>query len=122
MPGESLLPMNSVANLSVMNVSLNAAWFVCLCLTGLVTNCCTNVKALTFVRQLVTSPVRHRQLASIIDLLVLLCRGSSGSVVRAYDYWKVPGSIPRWIHADFSFSLSKAYIKCNIVFLGSNGP
>ena len=61
MPGESLLPINSVANLSVVNVSLYAAWFVCLCLTGLVTNCRTNVKALTFVRQLVTSPVRQRQ-------------------------------------------------------------
>ena len=82
MPGESLLPMNSVANLSVVNVSLYAAWFVCLCLTGLVTNCRTNVKALTFVQQLVTSPVTYRQLAGIIDLLLLLCRGSSSSVVR----------------------------------------
>ena len=82
MPGESLLPMNSVANLSVVNVSLYAAWFVCLCLTGLVTNCRTNVKALTFVQQLVTSPVTYRQLAGIIDLLLLLCHGSSGSMVR----------------------------------------
>ena len=57
-PGESLLPMNSVANLSVVNVK-SICSVVCL--------------SLTFVRQLVTSPVTCRQFASIIDLLPLLC-------------------------------------------------
>lgn len=54
-PGESLLPMNSVANPSVVNVK-SICSLVCL--------------SLTFVRQLVTSPVTCRQFSSIFLVLM----------------------------------------------------
>ena len=45
------------------------------------------------------------------DLLLLLCRGSSGSVYGPTSNQKVLGSIPSWIPVDFYFSPIKAYIK-----------